>query len=51
MESLPLEIVNEILLIIDRPFLYHVSQVCVGWRQLALKQVVIIESRNAFNIA
>ena len=29
--------------------MYHTSQVCVQWRQMALKQVVIIESKVVFN--
>ena len=45
MELLPEEIVNEILLLVDRPSLYHVSQVCVQWRQMALKQAVPINSK------
>lgn len=44
MELLPSEIINEILLLVDKPSLYHAAQVCVQWRQLALKQVVVINS-------
>ena len=48
MESLPSEIINEILLLVDRPSLYYVSQVCVQWRQMALKQVTIIVTKDIF---
>lgn len=51
MDSLPSEIVNEISLLVDRPSLYYVAEVYNLWRQLALKQVVIIKSAYSFNIA
>ena len=50
MDTLPSEIVNEILLLVDRPSLYYVSQVCAQWRQLALKQVVPISSKDSFDV-
>lgn len=48
MEWLPAEILNEILLLVDRPSLYHVSQVCNQWRQMSLKQIVVINSLDIF---
>lgn len=48
MELLPVEIVNEILLLVDRPSLYHCSQVCTQWQCLSLKQVKII--KDAYDI-
>ena len=43
MEFLPPEIVNEILLLVDRPTIYYASQVCSQWRILSLKQVKTIK--------
>ena len=48
MDSLPSEIINEILLRVDRPSLFQASQVSLSWRGLALKQVVKIEDRKGF---
>ena len=46
MESLPSEIINEILLLVDKPSLYCAAQVCKEWRQLSLKQVAPVESES-----
>ena len=35
MDTLPEEILNEILLKVDRPSLFHASQVCNQWRRLS----------------
>ena len=51
MESLPAEIINEILLIVDRPTLYHASQVCCQWRQLSLTQVIKLSRFKDFTDA
>ena len=48
MDVLPEEIINEILLRVDRPTLYEVSYVCRQWYHLSLKQVVIITTRKQF---
>ena len=51
MELLPSEIINEILLLIDKRSLYYAAQVCIQWWQLSLKQVVIIKSMDGFDRA
>ena len=48
MESLPSEIVNEILLLVDRPSLYYAAQVCNLWRRVALTQVKIAKKERDF---
>lgn len=48
MELLLLEILNEILLKVDKPSLYHTSQVCKQWRQLSLGQIKIINNIEDF---
>ena len=51
MELLPQEIVNEILLQVDKSTLYEAAQVCKQWRYLALAQVVSIKLYQDFIIA
>lgn len=51
MESLPSEIINEILLKVDKPTLYYASQVCRQWRTLSLRQVKIITTVKDFDDA
>src|SRR5690554_5281019 len=51
MESLPTDIINEILFRLDRPSLYHASQVSPLWRSLSLQQVVPIDSQKKFKEA
>ena len=48
MESLPEEMLNEIIELTDRLALYSVSHVCKQWSQLALKQVVKINNFKDF---
>ena len=45
MDTLPSEIVNEIILLIDEASLWDISQVCVLWRRLSLARVNSINSR------
>lgn len=49
MDLLPVEIINEILLIVDRSSLFYTSQICRQWRILSLKRVKIIRSIEDFN--
>lgn len=51
MESLPSEILNEIIKAVDKPSLFFASQVCREWRLLALRQVITIKSFKDFRIA
>ena len=44
MDTLPSEIINEILLIVDRPSLFHTSQVCSQWRELSSQRTIIINT-------
>ena len=46
MDTLPLEIVNEILLLTDKPSLKHTSQVCLLWRRLSLTRTNPINNKN-----
>ena len=48
MDFLPEEIINEILLVVDRPTIYNASLVCKQWRFLSLKQVKIIKNLHDF---
>ena len=48
MDTLPVEIINEILLLIDRPSLFHTTTVCKQWHLLSLKQVKIITTEKDF---
>lgn len=50
MDTLPRKIINEILLLVDRPTLFYTSQVSVEWRLLSLTQVKIVEDMNEFSI-
>lgn len=51
MELLPLEMVNEILLRVNKPVLYYASQVCTQWKDLSLKYVKMIENADdLFNV-
>lgn len=49
MEFLPQEIVNEILLVVDKPTLYQASLVYKQWRLLSLKQIKIIKTYKNFD--
>ena len=51
MESLPSEIINEILLRVDRPTVYYTSQVCNLWRCLSLNQIRAIACSTDFKHA
>ena len=51
MDTLPVEIVKEILLRVDRPSLYYASQVCNLWRRLSLAQTRIITDYTDFKTA
>ena len=51
MDLLPQEMVNEILLQVNKPSLYQAAQVCKQWRHLAVKQVVPIKNHQDFNTA
>ena len=42
MDMLPAEIINEILLLVDKPSLYEASQVCSQWRQKSLQLISIL---------
>ena len=48
MELLPAEILNEILLQVNKPTLYQAAQVCKQWRHLAVQQVVPIKTYEDF---
>ena len=50
MEDLPSEMINEILLRLDKSSLFHASNVCKLWRCQALSHVVIINSKEQFRI-
>ena len=39
MDILPEEIINKILLLVNKPTLYYASQVCSVWKRLSLNQV------------
>jgi hypothetical protein len=45
MEDIPREILNEILLLLDKSSLFRASNVCKLWRQLASMRVVNINTR------
>lgn len=47
MNTLPMEIVNEIILLIDEPSLWDISQVSVLWRRLSLARVNSINYINS----
>ena len=51
MELLPVEMLNEILLQVDKSTLFDAAQVCKQWRHLALKQVVPIKIYQHFKRA
>ena len=51
MVLLPAEIINEILLQVDKSTLFDAAQVCKQWRQLALVQVVPIKIYQHFKHA
>ena len=48
MDLLPSEILNEILLLVDRPSILLASKVCHQWQSLSLGQVVPIKSEDVF---
>ena len=49
MDLLPVEIVNEILIKVNKITLYNASQVCKEWRLLSLKQVTKIMEAGDFH--
>ena len=51
MELLPAEMLNEILLQVDKSTLFEAAQVCKQWRHLAVKQVVPIKTYQNFKSA
>ena len=51
MELLPVEMLNEILLQVDKSTLFEAAQVCKQWRHLAVKQVVPIKTYQDFKSA
>lgn len=50
MDTLPREIINEILLLVDRSTLFYTSQVSVEWRLLSLTQVKIVQDIDEFSL-
>jgi len=51
MEDLPREMLNEILLWLDKPSLFQASNVCKLWRQQALTHIVSIKDENQLQVA
>ena len=51
MELLPVEMLNEILLQVDKSTLFDAAQVCKQWHHLAVKQVVPIKTDQQFKSA
>ena len=46
MEDLPIEMINEILVRLDKPSLFYASNVCKLWRQQSLLYVMSINSKE-----
>ncbi len=51
MENLPIEMLNEIFLQLDKPSLFQASNVCKLWRCQALTHVITIDSGEQFGTA
>jgi hypothetical protein len=51
MEDLPREMLNEILLLLDKPSLFQASNTCKLWRQQTLIHVVIINTMPEIRLA